>query len=627
MQALLPQYLFLALLGRGGMGAVYKATQRSLNRSVAIKVLPAVLMNDAEDDFVERFRQESLTMAKLNHPGIVSVYESGEAAGLLYIVMEFIDGTDVARTIRGQAKVAPELATALLIQVCDALQYAHRNGVIHRDIKPANLLITRDGQVKIADFGLAKHNEEALRGLTKTNVAIGTPDFLAPEAWTPGTALDARADLYSLGVTLYQMLTGEVPRGLWKMPSEKVGTDPRLDAIIDKAMQPDREARYQSSSELRRDLEQIHDGRPATATPVRTVVPPPAPQNGSFARRWIAGAVVVQIIIICSLVILWMRAPRSDSAPLAGAAMTHLPARPPATVRDAARWLVKERADFKILSGGRETDVKSEQDIPEGEFQIVSLWFDRWINGPPQPPPPHEEFEVLRAIKTLRFVWIRLPGLSESAFGFLAENPDLNAVFIDSPLDATDQLLTPLAGLSHLESLTIGRAPGLAGRNLADAAWLTRIQHLDLMSTGLDDDALQTLTNCTRLNHLRVSSTSLTREGLRTLGSLRRLTELLAGDCRLITEQDWIEVLPGLHRLTRLELEASPYGDETAAVIGGSLTNLTELNLTNTKLTDAGLARLAALPWLRALRVAGTRTTSDGLAAFKKAHPQCKIEK
>src|SRR5687767_2858792 len=185
MQALLPQYQFLALIGRGGMGAVYKATQLSLNRPVAIKVFPGQLMN--EENFAARFKREALTMAKLNHPGIVSVYECGEAGGLLYIVMEFIDGTDVAKMIWSGGRLAPEFATTVLAQVCDALHYAHKNGVIHRDIKPANLLITREGQVKIADFGLAKHNDEGLRGLTKTDVAIGTPDFLAPEAWTPGT--------------------------------------------------------------------------------------------------------------------------------------------------------------------------------------------------------------------------------------------------------------------------------------------------------------------------------------------------------------------------------------------------------------------------------------------------------
>ena len=244
LQALLPAYEFLALLGRGGMGAVFQATQRSLNRPVAIKVLPANLMEDDDANFAARFRQEALTMAKLTHPGIVSVFESGEAGGLLYIVMEFVDGTDVARMIASEGKLASEVATKLLTQVCDALHYAHERGVVHRDIKPANLLLTRDGTVKIADFGLAKHHDDALLGLTKTNVAVGTPDFLAPEAWTPNTAPDRRSDVYSLGVTLYQMLTGEVPRGLWKMPSVKAGVDARYDAIIDRAMQPEPSARW-----------------------------------------------------------------------------------------------------------------------------------------------------------------------------------------------------------------------------------------------------------------------------------------------------------------------------------------------------------------------------------------------
>ncbi len=259
LQVLLPAYQFLALIGRGGMGAVYHATQLSLNRPVAIKILPAALLADAEANFAARFRQEALTMAKLTHPGIVGVFESGEVGGLLYIVMEFVDGTDVARMIRAEGPLAPGLAADLLGQVCEALDYAHRQGVVHRDLKPANLLVTREGRVKIADFGLAKHDDDALLQLTRTNVAIGTLDFLAPEAWTPGTSLDRRADVYSLGVTLYQMLTGEVPRGLWKMPSVRTGVDPRFDAIVDRAMQPEPAARYQSSAELRRDLASLNE--------------------------------------------------------------------------------------------------------------------------------------------------------------------------------------------------------------------------------------------------------------------------------------------------------------------------------------------------------------------------------
>jgi hypothetical protein len=338
----------------------------------------------------------------------------------------------------------------------------------------------------------------------------------------------------------------------------------------------------------------------------------------------IVGAVVVQIFIIGAFVILWPRLPKKDSLPLAG--ITNSPVRPPATVRDAVRWLVQERADFKVLTNGKEIDVKSEQDIPEGDFQIVYLWFDRWINGPPQPPPSASEFEVLRAVKTLRYVFIRLPGLPESAYTFLAENPDLDTLFIEGA-NPTDDLLATLSGLRQLRKLTISDARRVTGHKLANAAWLPRIEHLDLLNSGLDDEAIQTLTNCTRLNHLCVNGTAITHEGLRTVVSLRRLTELLAGNCRRITELDWIEVLPEFSRLKRLELENSSCGDDTAAVIAGGLTNLTELRLANTKLTDAGLAHLATLPRLQAVRLMGTRVTSDGLGAFEQAHPQCKIER
>jgi hypothetical protein len=258
MQAMLPQYEFIALLGRGGMGAVYKAVQVSLEREVAIKVLPSDLCEDEEANFVERFKSEARLMAKMNHPAIVDVYDFGETAeGLLYIAMEFIDGTDVAKMIQSQGRLPPDYALAITAHVCDALAFAHGSGVIHRDIKPANILINREGTVKVADFGLAKQSDPELSGLTKTNTAVGTPDFLAPEALIPGLPLDGRADLYAVGVMLYQMLTGELPRGMWTMPSLKLGTDPRFDAIISKAMQTDRNARYSSAWEIRQELDRI----------------------------------------------------------------------------------------------------------------------------------------------------------------------------------------------------------------------------------------------------------------------------------------------------------------------------------------------------------------------------------
>ncbi|MGV3660116.1 MAG: protein kinase domain-containing protein [Prosthecobacter sp.] len=258
MRSMLPQYQFERLLGRGGMGAVYKAVQVSLDRTVAIKVLPGDLIDDTDSNFLERFRNEARTMARMNHPAIVNVYDFGETqTGLLYFVMEFINGTDVAQMIATQGRLPEAYALSITAHVCDALNYAHTHGVIHRDIKPANILINMDGAVKVADFGLAKQSDAGMSGLTRTNMAMGTPDFVAPEALMPGVPLDGRADLYAIGVMLYQMLTGEIPRGMWTMPGIKLGTDPRFDAIIAKAMQSDREERYQCAASLRKDLDTI----------------------------------------------------------------------------------------------------------------------------------------------------------------------------------------------------------------------------------------------------------------------------------------------------------------------------------------------------------------------------------
>jgi len=255
---LLPQYEITRMLGRGGMGAVYQGTQKSLDRTVAIKILSSE-MDEADASFAERFKNEARAMAKLSHPGIVAVHDSGETAnGLLYIVMEFIEGTDVARMIAKRGRLHTEHAMAITAHVCDALAYAHERGIIHRDIKPANIMVGYDGVVKVADFGLAKMSKSGESGLTQSGMAMGTLYYMAPEALMLGTAVDHRADIYAVGVMLYQMLTGKLPQGLFELPSLQVpGLDPRYDGIIGKALREDRELRYPSTQDMRHDLDAI----------------------------------------------------------------------------------------------------------------------------------------------------------------------------------------------------------------------------------------------------------------------------------------------------------------------------------------------------------------------------------
>ncbi|OYW74079.1 MAG: hypothetical protein B7Z37_19215 [Verrucomicrobia bacterium 12-59-8] len=300
LQAMLPQYDQWEMIGCGGMGAVYKARQTSLDRLVAIKVLPPQVAED-EAEYVERFKNEARTMAKMNHPAIVAVYDFGETSDeLLYIVMEYIDGTDVAKMIQAQGKLPVDHALAITAHVCDALTYAHEHGVVHRDIKPANILINMEGAVKVADFGLARMHDPGQSSVTEEGTTMGTPDYVAPEVLIIGMAVDGRADLYAVGVMLYNMLTGKIPSGNFQMPSEKMGCDTRYDAIVRKAMEHDVARRYQTSRELRRDLDQIltvpvAKEKPARQAPAGGMLPrqPPPPPPPSSPWGMIAAAVIV----------------------------------------------------------------------------------------------------------------------------------------------------------------------------------------------------------------------------------------------------------------------------------------------------------------------------------------------
>lgn len=224
-----PHFEILELIGQGGMGAVYKVRQKDLDRIVALKILPPTIGQSSE--FSERFTREARALAKLNHPGIVTIHEFGQRDGLHFILMEFVDGANLAQLMR-TSRISPREALAIVPQVCDALQYAHDQGLVHRDIKPENLLIDRQGRVKVADFGIAKviatvcdlSTSETTTGSANQTIAgkiMGTPQYMAPEQMDHPSEVDHRADIYALGVVFYQMLTGELPNKDLQAPSKK----------------------------------------------------------------------------------------------------------------------------------------------------------------------------------------------------------------------------------------------------------------------------------------------------------------------------------------------------------------------------------------------------------------------
>jgi tRNA A-37 threonylcarbamoyl transferase component Bud32 len=256
-----PHLEILELIGQGGMGAVYKARQVKLDRIVALKILPPEWGKDPA--FAERFTREARMLAKLSHPHIVGVHDFGEADGLYYLLMEFVDGLNLRQILQG-GRLGPQQALALVPQICDALQYAHEEEVVHRDIKPENILLDRRGRVKIADFGLAKllGRPRAEFTLTGSHQVMGTLDYMAPEQRQSPLEIDHRADIYSLGVVFYEMLTGELPLGRFAPPSEKAPVDARLDEVVFRALERDPGRRYQRASEVKTDLEAICGGAP-----------------------------------------------------------------------------------------------------------------------------------------------------------------------------------------------------------------------------------------------------------------------------------------------------------------------------------------------------------------------------
>lgn len=252
-----PQLEVLELLGKGGMGAVYKARHKGLDRLVAVKILPPEISRDAA--FAERFTREARALAKLNHPNIVAVYDFGQTTeGLFFFVMEFVDGVNLRQALR-TGGIASKEALAIVPQVCDALQYAHDEGIVHRDIKPENILIDKKGRVKIADFGLAKllGRSESDLALTGTHQVMGTLRYMAPEQMEGSKQVDHRADIYSLGVVFYELLTGELPMGRFAPPSKKVQIDVRLDEVVLRALEKEPEQRWQQASEVKTEVEAI----------------------------------------------------------------------------------------------------------------------------------------------------------------------------------------------------------------------------------------------------------------------------------------------------------------------------------------------------------------------------------
>lgn len=283
------------LLGVGGMGAVYLAGHDRWKKDVALKILPAEFGNDP--NFASRFRREAVAMSRLVHSNIVQIYDYGELAnGGVYFSMEYAEGCTLFSLLHEQG-VNTEWACYFAEKIAKALQYAHDSKFVHRDIKPANILISSAGKLKVTDFGLVKllpESEEYATptfNLTRTNVMMGTPDYIAPEHFDPTWTIDQRADIYSLGVVFYEMLTGTIPRGAFSAPSQFLEGDTRFDEIIVKCLQQNPEARHPDADSFLTSLDMAVSSKVAPKRKSRTPSAqanqrPPKTKKGRKTRRY-----------------------------------------------------------------------------------------------------------------------------------------------------------------------------------------------------------------------------------------------------------------------------------------------------------------------------------------------------
>ncbi|MFJ5922753.1 Stk1 family PASTA domain-containing Ser/Thr kinase [Kitasatospora sp. NPDC092948] len=275
------RYELGGVLGRGGMAEVYLAHDTRLGRQVAVKTLRTDMARDPS--FQARFRREAQSAASLNHPAIVAVYDTGEdyidGISIPYIVMEYVEGSTLRELLHTGRRLLPERALEMTIGILQALEYSHRAGIVHRDIKPANVMLTRQGNVKVMDFGIARAMGDAGMTMTQTSAVIGTAQYLSPEQ-AKGETVDARSDLYSTGCLLYELLTvrppfvGDSPvavayQHVREEPAPPSAYDPEvrpeIDAIVLKALAKERDYRYQSADEMRDDIERFLDGLPVAA--------------------------------------------------------------------------------------------------------------------------------------------------------------------------------------------------------------------------------------------------------------------------------------------------------------------------------------------------------------------------
>lgn len=678
----LGKYKLLDMLGQGGMGAVFKAVQPSTGRVVALKVVSREALKDRSA--VTRFQREIRAAAALEHPNIVAAYDADCVKDTYFLAMEYVEGHDLKRWIRKPGKLPIDWCCECIRQAADALQYAHERGMVHRDIKPANLLVVQRSAaeppvVKIVDLGLARAvGESAQEGeLTKTGQLLGSPDYIAPEQARNTKGADIRADIFSLGCTLFEMLTGKVPftgdnvmeklmaRVMQDAPparSLRPDVPPALEAVVARMLVRDVTQRYQTPAEVAHALAQftssVQTGLAGPESPRAEEQPTLQADAGSTMKellealsseaegeksasnmkraaasqmpgsRLVLAASLSTVLVLTAIGLWWSGIGRSSSK-----ASTEVSHRNPAPKQEEPEEEPEE-------SGPTAEDIatmakfKHEWEAAEwvlkmgGKLTVSSIGFNKRI----------QQGETLPENTNLSVVAIELRKIKQVDDASLHELEGLTEL---RQLDLLETQITD-EGLQHLvDSKSLVRLE-LEGTQITDEGLATlkefsKLEYLSLTRTKVRGKGLSTLTGMPALKELKVASTPLTDSGLSQVGWSPQLETLIVdhtqvGDAGL----EAVEALKALKRLnigyTRItgkglehlrnlkELEVLNIpkirANDGELKVVWQLTNLKTLDLSETEISDAGLRELSRLPKLENVQLRSTRVTDDGITAL-----------
>jgi len=667
----LGNYVLLEKVGSGGMGQVFKAEHRRMKRVVAVKLLPAAMTNDKAA--IARFEREVEAAAKICHPNIVAAHDADEANGVHFLVMELVEGSDLSALVKKHGPLPVEKAVSYILQAAKGLEAAHGKGIIHRDIKPANLLLDKAGIVKILDMGLARLSGDgegpAQADLTSTGTIMGTVDYMAPEQALDTKTADARADIYSLGCSLFYLLSGKAAyhgdtlmkkllahreQPIPSLRAARAEVPETLEVVFNKMLAKHVEDRYQTMTEVVAALETVASREPAcsvksevatawvpsaeerktlgnaggpkpTAMPLTPLVQVVASEKSKHVFAKIVGGTFASIIapILVTFLIKYLETDHSPPNP--PTATPSVAVIPPAAVEAE----IPER-------GARGAEPSGSAGTPQ-RSTVAATEPARPASGEAGNQPA-DDMEDRRAAE-----WVLRKGgvISIDANGtemtigkqFVTDlvaidvlpkgHFQLHTISLQHIRDISDADLVRLKDLKNLSRLYL-HGTSVTAVGLQQFQELPGLRFLSYGNGGIGDAAMQALLRLKQLTHLELLTGSVTSENVRSLEALPSLVELSLG---------WDDLdgatfirIGELTKLKSLSLTYSRFNEGDLQKLK-TLTALEELILSYTPLTDSALVHLGAFRNLKSLNLKGTKITAAGIAALRKTLPNCTIDR